>query len=58
MPSHALFAYLERSEDHAMADLPNQPIMRRWWDYMKDLLRTQPDGAPVVVALTEMFHMS
>src|SRR5579863_5017277 len=52
-----LFAYLERRDDHAMDDLPRHPVMRRWWDYMKDIMRANADGSPVVVPLREMFHL-
>jgi L-rhamnose mutarotase len=52
-----LFAYLERSEDHQMDDLPNHPIMRRWWDHMKDIMRVNADGSPVAAPLVEMFHL-
>jgi L-rhamnose mutarotase len=52
-----LFAYLERGGDHRMNTLPNHPVMRRWWDHMKDIMRTSPDGSPVTVPLTEMFHL-
>jgi L-rhamnose mutarotase len=31
--------------------------MRRWWDYMADLMETNPDGSPVVYPLDEMFYM-
>ena len=53
-----LFAYLERRADHAMEGLPAHPVMRRWWDHMKDIMRANPDGAPVVVPLIEMFHLA
>jgi len=52
-----LFAYLERRPDHAMDALPAHPVMRRWWDHMKDIMRANPDGSPVVVPLVEMFHL-
>jgi L-rhamnose mutarotase len=55
--TNVLFAYLERPADNGMADLPAHPVMRRWWDYMKDLMRTEADGMPVAVPLPEMFHM-
>jgi L-rhamnose mutarotase len=55
--TNTLFAVLERTSEHRMAELPKHAIMRRWWDYMKDLMRTHPDGEPVAVALTEVFHM-
>jgi L-rhamnose mutarotase len=52
-----LFGYLERPADHSMADLPMHPVMRRWWDHMKDIMRTHPDGTPVAEPLDEMFHL-
>ena len=52
-----LFAYLERGEGHRMDALPDHPVMRRWWDHMRDIMRTHPDGAPVAIPLTEMFHL-
>jgi L-rhamnose mutarotase len=55
--THILFAYLERHKDHAMDDLPKHPLMRRWWDHMRDIMRTQSDGAPAAEQLAEMFHL-
>ena len=52
-----LFAFLERGEDHRMEALPDHPVMRRWWDHMRDIMRTHPDGSPVAIPLTEMFHL-
>ncbi len=37
--------------------LPGKAIMRRWWDYMKDLMDTNPDGSPVAKDLVEVFHI-
>lgn len=56
--TNTLFAYLERRDDHAMDALAADPVMRRWWDHMKDIMRANPDGSPVAVALEEMFHMA
>jgi L-rhamnose mutarotase len=53
-----LFAYLERHGDHTMEALPAHPVMRRWWEHMKDIMRTQPDGSPIAVPLEEMFHLN
>jgi L-rhamnose mutarotase len=52
-----LFAYLESGEDHRMEALPDHPVMRRWWDHMRDIMRTHPDGSAVAIPLTEMFHL-
>ncbi len=52
-----LFGYLERPEGHGMADLPAHPVMKRWWAYMGDIMRTNPDGSPVAVDLVETFYL-
>ena len=56
--THTLFAYLERPRAHGMDALPGHPVMRRWWEQMKDLMRTHPDGSPVAAPLRELFHMA
>lgn len=56
--TNTLFGYLERSDDHKMADLPNHLVMREWWAYMGDIMRTNPDGSPVAVDLTETFFLA
>jgi L-rhamnose mutarotase len=53
-----LFGYLEQRDDHGMADLPNNPVMRRWWAHMGDIMRTNPDGSPVAEPLSETFYMA
>ncbi len=55
--TNILFAYLERSERHGMDDLPSQPVMRRWWAHMKDIMAANADGSPVTVTLDEMFYL-
>jgi L-rhamnose mutarotase len=56
--TNTLFAYLERTEDHAMDALPFEPIMREWWAHMRDIMETNADNSPVVTPLIEMFHLS
>jgi L-rhamnose mutarotase len=56
--TNVLFAYLERRDDHRMDSLAAHPVMRRWWDHMKDIMRANPDGSPVAIALEEMFFLS
>jgi L-rhamnose mutarotase len=55
--TNALFAYLERADDHRMDELPDHPVMRRWWDFMKDLMAANPDGSPATAPLAEVFHL-
>lgn len=55
--THTLFGYLERRDDHRMNDLPNHPVMQKWWAYMSDIMATNPDGSPVAIPLAETFYM-
>lgn len=55
--TNILFGYLERVADHAMTDLPNHPVMQKWWAHMGDIMQTNADGSPVAIDLTEMFYL-
>lgn len=52
-----LFAILKRTQDHRMDGLPAEAIVRRWWDYMADIMETEPDHTPVQIPLRKMFHL-
>lgn len=52
-----LFAVQKLSDDARDTDLPNHPMVKKWWAYMADIMETHPDNAPVAVALTEVFHL-
>ena len=28
-------------------NLPQQPIMKKWWEYMEDIMETNADNSPV-----------
>ncbi len=53
-----LFGVLKRTASHTLDDLPNHPIMKKWWAYMADIMDTNPDNSPVQVALKPVFHMA
>jgi L-rhamnose mutarotase len=53
-----LFAILKIDDPAKLDSLATQPVMRRWWEYMKDLMDTHPDGSPVVISLKEMFYLA
>lgn len=55
--TNALFGVLWRREDHAMDDLPNHPVMQKWWAHMADIMATNPDNSPVSVPLETVFHL-
>jgi L-rhamnose mutarotase len=52
-----LFAVLKLQAENSRDDLPRHPLMRRWWEYMQDLMYTHPDGRPVEWPLLPVFHL-
>jgi L-rhamnose mutarotase len=55
--TNILYGYLERADNHAVDDLPNQPVMKKWWAHMKDIMRYNPDGTPTAIPMEEVFYM-
>lgn len=52
-----LFAVQKLADDHRSDQLKHHPVVRKWWDYMADLMDTHPDHEPVCEPLDEVFHM-
>jgi L-rhamnose mutarotase len=53
-----LFAILQIDDPAKLDGLATQPVMRKWWEYMKDIMDTNADGSPVVLPLMEMFYLA
>ena len=54
----SLFAVLKLRDDNSQDELPDQPVMRRWWDHMAPLMVVEPDNKPVEWPLQPMFHLA
>lgn len=56
--TNILFGVLWRKQGHTMAELPQQPVMKKWWAHMADIMETHPDNEPVAKPLTNVFYMA
>lgn len=52
-----LFASQKLSGEGGSQDLGSNPVVRRWWAYMADIMETNPDSSPVSVPLKEVFYL-
>jgi L-rhamnose mutarotase len=52
-----LFAVQKLSDNSTADNLKNLAIVKKWWDYMADLMEAHPDNMPVFKPLYEVFHM-
>ena len=55
--THLLFARLTVNHIQVLNDLPEKPVMKKWWSYMKDVMETNEDHSPVSVPLKQVFFM-
>ena len=52
-----LFGYIEIESEEKWARSADTAICRKWWDYMADIMDTNPDNSPVSVDLAPVFHL-
>lgn len=52
-----LFGYLIIDDATKLDELPKQPVMQKWWAYMKDIMETNDDNSPVNTPLKEVFYL-
>jgi len=38
-------------------DLSQHPIVKKWWDFMADIMEVNPDNSPVSIPLEEVFYL-
>ena len=55
--THSLFGVLKAGNMQALDNLPENPIMQKWWAYMKDIMESNDDNSPVSIPLTEVFYL-
>jgi L-rhamnose mutarotase len=52
-----LFGVQKLEAGNRADELSGEAIMRKWWDYMQDIMDSNPDHSPVCKDLTEVFHL-
>ncbi|MCL4116513.1 UNVERIFIED_CONTAM: hypothetical protein GTU68_031707 [Idotea baltica] len=55
--THTLFAFQKVSGDGGSQDLANNNIVKKWWNFMADIMEVNPDNSPVSIPLEEVFYM-
>lgn len=55
--TNTLFAFQKVSGEGGSQDLGSTEIVKRWWDYMADIMKVNPDNSPVSIELEEVFYL-
>ncbi len=52
-----LFAFQKVTGEGGSQDLSDNPIVKKWWDFMADIMEVNPDNSPLSVPMEEVFYM-
>ena len=52
-----LFGYIEIENEELWAQTADTEINRKWWDYMADIMETNPDNSSISEDLSMVFHL-
>ena len=55
--TNVLFACQKSESNTGSQKQDDGGIIQKWWDYMADIMDTNPDNSPISHFLVEIFHM-
>jgi L-rhamnose mutarotase len=55
--TNTLFAFQKVNGDGGSQDLGKTEIVQKWWKFMADIMKSNPDNSPVTKELKEVFYM-
>ncbi len=55
--SNTLFAFQKVAGDEGSQNLGETEIVKKWWAFMADIMKTNADNSPVSVELEELFYL-
>lgn len=55
--SHQLFGYVEIESEARWAAIAETDVCRRWWEFMRDIMPSNPDNSPVISPLMPVFYL-
>jgi len=56
--TNTLFGVMKFEDPEILQNMHENPVMKKWWAYMRDIMDTNPDYSPVSVPLKEVFYLS
>ena len=54
--TNTLFAFQKVTGDGGSQDLGETEIVKKWWNFMADIMEVNKDNSPVTVELEEVFY--
>ena len=57
MYKRQLYAVQTLTSEEGSQSLGSNPLIQKWWDYMADIMRVNPNNSPVSEELEELFYL-
>ena len=55
--TNSLFGVMGVNDSKELDNLADNEVMKRWWNYMADIMETNADHSPVSIPLKEVFYL-
>ncbi len=55
--TNTLFAFQKVQGEEGSQDLGQTDIVKKWWNFMSDIMKVNPDNSPITRPLEELFYM-
>ena len=55
--THVLYGYIEIEDLQKWEDSANTDINKKWWEFMSDIMESNPDNSPISSDLHQVFHL-
>ena len=55
--TNTLFGVMHVEDPAQLENMPEHPVMKKWWAYMRDIMDTNPDNSPASIPLKEVFYL-
>ncbi|MEQ8882111.1 MAG: L-rhamnose mutarotase [Cyclobacteriaceae bacterium] len=56
--TNILFAVQKVTENSARQHLKEEEVVKKWWDFMADIMEVNPDNSPITKPLERVFYMA
>lgn len=55
--TNILFGVQKQKGGSSSQDMGDNPVVKKWWDHMADIMEVNEDNSPVTIPLEEVFYM-
>jgi L-rhamnose mutarotase len=55
--TNTLFGVMHVEDPALLRTMPEHPVMKKWWAFMRDIMDSNTDNSPVSVPLKEVFYL-